>query len=88
MDHTKANHGHGAHVVLGNGEREMNLTKDWIRMGWDQRIINLFTRPFGWDVIAERHRMDAWQWGLDRPTEELNYYDLWVGPFQISFYRM
>ncbi len=49
----------------------MNLTKDWIAMSWPQRLLNLLTRPFGWDVHIERHGMATWQWGLDRPEMAL-----------------
>ncbi len=49
----------------------MNLTKDWIAMSWPQRLLNLCTRPFGWDVIIERHGLATWQWGLDRPETAL-----------------
>lgn len=89
MDHAKANHRHGAQVVLGNGEHEMNLTKDWMVMGWRERILNLITRPFGWDVHVERWHgwtdFKRWDLGVQRDDLETRVF---IGPLFIGLDRL
>lgn len=44
---------------------------DWTASTITERTLNAALRLFGWDCCIERHGLQAWQWGLDRPEAAL-----------------
>jgi hypothetical protein len=70
----------------------MNVFAMWGSMNNTERLVNLITRPFGLDIVVERHcgwlDLKNYDLSMEHRTSELDeVWEFWVGPLNVLIGR-
>lgn len=65
----------------------MNVFAQWNTMNPTERLLNVFTRPFGVDVVVERDcgwfDFKSYDFGIERSDSQFRDANVFVGPFRV-----